>query len=297
MTQFLQATVNGVATGAIYALLALGFVIIYKSTQVLSFAQAGLMLLGAFWVVYFSTVLELNFWLALLLGVLLAAAIGIVIERSMLRPMIGKPAFAVAILTIGLDIVLRIISTDLMGLNIRSVGDPWGIGTLTFGDLTIPTKNMYTIVITALIVAALLAFFRYSRFGLAMRATAIDQEVSLSMGVSVAGVFATSWAIAAGLAAVAGMFLSAGTGLSPTLYPRAIRALPAVVIGGLDSIPGALAGSMIIGLAEAYTVAYQADYFGFLGDNFAQVVAYVVMFAVLLVRPYGLFGTVEVERV
>jgi branched-chain amino acid transport system permease protein len=248
-------------------------------------------------VVYFSTVLELNFWVALVAAVALAAAVGVVIERSVLRPMIGKPAFAVAILTIGLDIVLRIVSTDLMGINIRPVGDPWGIGTLTFGDLTIPTKNMYTIVITALIVAALLAFFRFSRFGLAMRATALDQEVSLSMGVSVAGVFAMSWAIAAGLSAVAGMFLAAGTGLAPTLYPRAIRALPAVVIGGLDSIAGALAGSMIVGLAEAYTVAYQARYLGFLGDNFAQVVAYVVMFAVLLVRPYGLFGTAEVERV
>ena len=151
--------------------------------------------------------------------------------------------------------------------------------------------------VTALIVVALLAFFRYCRFGLAMRATAIDQEVSLSMGVSVSGVFAMSWAIAAGLAAVAGMFLSAGTGLSPTLYPRALRALPAVVIGGLDSITGALVGSMLVGLAEAYTVAYQAKYLGFLGANFAQVIAYVVMFAVLLVRPYGLFGTKEVERV
>ncbi len=297
MTEFLQATVNGIATGAIYALLALGFVIIYKSSEVLSFAQSGLMILGAFWVVYFSSVLALNFWVAVLLGVLLSAVIGVAIERSMLRPMVGKPAFSVAILTIGLNIVLTVIGFDLIGVEIRSLGDPWGIQMVEIGELVVSRKDLATIVASVIVVAALLAFFRYSRFGLAMRATAVDQETALAQGVPVARVFAVAWAIAAGLAAIAGVFLGAGTGVSAAIGVRAIRALPAAVIGGLDSIPGAIVGGLIVGLAEAYTVAYQAEYLAFLGQNFSTAVAYVVMFLVLLVRPYGIFGTREVVRV
>jgi branched-chain amino acid transport system permease protein len=297
VTEFLQATVNGIATGAIYALLALGFVIIYKSSEVLSFAQSGLMILGAFWVVYFSSVLALNFWVAVLLGVLLSAVIGVAIERSMLRPMVGKPAFSVAILTIGLNIVLTVIGFDLIGVEIRSLGDPWGIQMVEIGELVVSRKDLATIVASVIVVAALLAFFRYSRFGLAMRATAVDQETALAQGVPVARVFAVAWAIAAGLAAIAGVFLGAGTGVSAAIGVRAIRALPAAVIGGLDSIPGAIVGGLIVGLAEAYTVAYQAEYLAFLGQNFSTAVAYVVMFLVLLVRPYGIFGTREVVRV
>ena len=297
MTEFLQATINGVATGAIYALLALGFVIIYKSSEVLSFAQSGLMILGAFWVVYFSSVLELNFWIAVLLGVLLSAVIGVVIERSMLRPMVGKPTFSVAILTIGLNIALTVIGFDLIGVQIRSLGDPWGIQVVELGEVVVSRKDLATIIASIIVVGGLLLFFRYARFGLAMRATALDQETALAQGIPVARVFAVAWAIAAGLAAIAGVFLGAGTGVSAAIGVRAIRALPAAVIGGLDSIPGAIAGGLIVGLAEAYTVAYQSQYLGFLGQNFSTAVAYVVMFIVLLVRPYGIFGTREVVRV
>jgi branched-chain amino acid transport system permease protein len=297
VTEFLQATINGIATGAIYALLALGFVIIYKSSNVLSFAQSGLMILGAFWVVYFSTVLALNFWLALVLGILLSALIGVVIERTMLRPMVGKPVFSVAILTIGLNIALTVIGFDLIGVQIRSLGDPWGIQVLKLGDLVVSRKDAATIVASILVVGLLLLYFRYSRFGLAMRATAFDQETALAQGIPVARVFAVAWAIAAGLATIAGVFLGAGTGVSAAIGVRAIRALPAAVIGGLDSIPGAIVGGLIVGLGEAYTVAYQSEYAAFLGQNFSTVIAYVVMFIVLLVRPYGIFGTREVERV
>ena len=297
MTEFLQATVNGIAVGSTYALLALGFVIIYKSTQVLSFAQRGLTVLGAFWGVYFATVVDLNFWIAAPLALALAALIGVAIERVMLRPMVGKPVFSVAILTIGLDIVLIVIAIDLIGINIRSVDDPWGIGRLTLGDLVIAQKDLAAIIAAAVVVGLLLAFFRFSRFGLAMRATAADQEVSLAQGITVTRVFASAWAIAAALAALAGILLGAGTGVTGAIGARAIRALPAAVVGGLDSIAGAIVGGLLIGLLEAYTVAYQADYLEFLGGNFQNVVAWVAMFAILLVRPYGLFGTREVERV
>ena len=297
MTRLLQSTIDGVATGAIYALLALGFVIIYKSTQVLSFAQQGLTLLGAFWVVYFSSVLGLSFWLAVPLALALAAAVGVGVERIMLRPMVGKPVFSVAIITIGLNIVILVIAFDLIGVEIRSLGDPWGLKSLSVGDLIISQRNLATIVTAVVVVAGLLAFFRYSKFGLAMRATAIDQEVALAQGVTVTRVFAAAWALAAVLAAIAGVFLGAGTGVAPAIGARAIRALPAAVVGGLDSISGAIVGGLLIGLVESYAAGYSGEYLPFLGANFASVVAWVVMFVVLLVRPSGLFGTVEVERV
>jgi branched-chain amino acid transport system permease protein len=211
--------------------------------------------------------------------------------------MVGKPAFSVAILTIGLNIVLTVIGFDLIGVEIRSLGDPWGIQMVEIGQLVVSRKDVATIVASVIVVGALLAFFRYSRFGLAMRATAIDQETALAQGIPVARVFAVAWAMAAGLATIAGVFLGAGTGVTAAIGVRAIRALPAAVIGGLDSIPGAIVGGLIVGLAEAYTVTYQAEYLGFLGQNFSTAVAYVVMFFVLLVRPYGIFGTREVVRV
>jgi branched-chain amino acid transport system permease protein len=297
MTQFIQALINGVALAAIYALIALGFVIIFKSMQVLSFAQPGLLLLGAYWVVYFATVLEWPFWVAVVMAVVISAFIGVVIERGFLRPMVGKPVFAVAIMTIGIDVVLRIVAADLLGVNIRSVGDPWGISTINVGGVIIAHRQIAAVVAAGALVAALLAFFRFTRLGLAMRATAFDQEVALTQGVSVNGVFAMSWAIAAVLASIAGVFLGAGFGLTTSAGVQALKALPVVVIGGLDSIAGAIVGALLVGIAEQLSVTYQPVYLEFLGRNFAQVVPYLVMFIVLLIRPYGLFGTKEVERV
>lgn len=298
MTQFLQALVNGTSLAAIYALIALGFVIIYKSTQVLNFAQPALMLLGAYWVVYFATIIGWPFWAAVLMAAGLAALTGILVERMALRPMVGKPVFAVAIMTIGLNTVITVVALDLLGVETRQVGDPWGLKFFNFGSLNIAHRQVAAIVAAVVLVAALLAFFKYSRFGLAMRAAAFDQEVALTQGVSVASVFAASWAIASVLAMVGGLLIgTTPPGLDRSAGVVALKALPVVVIGGLDSIAGALVGALIVGIAESLTTTYQPLHAEFLGRNFAQVVPYLVMFVVLLVRPYGLFGTKEVERV
>ena len=307
MTELLQSLLNGLALAAVYALLALGFVIIYKSMQVLSFAQPALMMFGGWFVVYFSSRLGLNFYLAVLLAVTVAGFSGLVIERSFLRPMVGKPVFAVAIMTIGIDLVIRVFTGNLFGVESGSTGDPWGFnlfigpdgaGSFSFGDLVLNQRRFAAILVAAVVIGALLAFFRYSRFGLAMRATAFDQEVALTQGVSVSSVFAISWAIAAVLATLAALFISPNTGnIEPNLFAFALKALPVVVIGGLDSIGGALLAALLVGLAEAFTITYQPQYAEFLGGNFAHVVPYLVMFVVLLIRPYGLFGTKEVERV
>ncbi len=298
MTDFLQAVVNGVGQGSIYALLALGYVMIYKATKVISFAQPALMVAGGLFTYYFTRELGLPFWIGMVLGVLCGALLGMVVERTALRPMVGKPVFTLAIITIGIDIVLRIIANRYIGSQPRIVAYPSGSERFSFLGVSISYQRIGLIVVTALCVLALVTFFRTTRTGLAMRATAIDQETALAQGIRVGTIFAIAWAIAGGLAAVAGTFVAAGAaGMEQTSWIIALKALPAIIIGGLDSVQGAVVGGLAVGIVEAITATYQPEVAPWLGTNFSIVVAYVLMFLVLLVRPYGLFGTKEVERV
>lgn len=301
MARFLQSTIGGLGTGSIYVLLALGFVIIYKASSVINFAQTGLLAFGSWWVIYFGGILGLNFFLAVGLAIAITGLLGLTIERITIRPMIGEPVFAIAILTLGLDIALRVWVNDLLGSQIRSIPDPWGLKTFRFGEVVLQQRYIAMIVAGAVIVGLLFAFFRFTRLGLAMRAVALDQEVAMAQGISVGTVFGVSWAIAGALAAVAGMFVGTGSGVDQQTAFVALRALPAIILGGLDSVGGAVIGGLIIGLAEGYAATYQGTgpgrVAGFLGDNFSQVVPYLVMLIVLMVRPFGLFGTKEIERV
>ena len=297
MTRFLQSIVAGLGQGAIYALLALGFVIVYKSMRVVNFALPGLMILGAYMVVYFGNIVGLNFWIALALAILIVALAALVVERLTIRPMIGKPVFAIAIITLGVDIILRISVNDLLGTNVRNIPDPWGLKTFTVGDVIVQERRAAVLVATGVVVTLLFLFFKYSRIGLAMRATAFDQEAALTQGVSVSTVFALSWVIAGSLVALAGMFVGAGRGIDQQTAFIALKALPAVILGGIDSIQGAVIGALVIGIFEGLSNTYQTQYLSFLGENFSQVIPYVILLLVLLVRPYGLFGTPEIERV
>lgn len=295
MTELLQSLSRGVGSGAIYALLALGFVIIYRSTKVISFAQPALMVAGAVLVSYLTN--SVGFLLAVPLAAIGIALLGLALERVALRPMVGKPVFIVAIITIGLDIIIRVVVNGFIGLDVRQVGDPWGLRTVDVFGVLIQQRHIAAALTTTVIVAALFAFFRYSRLGLAMRAASLDQETAQAQGISVGAVFALSWAIAGGLAAVAGTFVATGGGIDQGTWIIALKALPAIILGGLDSVGGAVIGGLVIGITESLFGTYQNDYLPWLGSNFGLVSAYVVMLAVLLVRPYGLFGTREVERV
>ncbi|MBK5269182.1 MAG: branched-chain amino acid ABC transporter permease [Acidimicrobiia bacterium] len=298
MTTFLQATIAGLSLASIYALLALGFVIIYKAMQVVSFAHPAVMLFGAYMVSWFAVDLGVPFVLAVVLGALATALLGYLSERIAIRPMIGKPLFSIAIVTIGLDVVIRTPINNLIGLDIRGVGSPWGFNSWTVGGANLPHRSVAMIVTALVITLLLFLFFRYTRVGLAMRATAMDQEVALAQGINVGRIFALAWMMAGAMAAVAGMFAASDlAGLSASTYIVGIKALPAIVVGGLDSINGAVVGALVVGLAEAYTATYQSSAAPWLGSNFSQVVPYVVLLAVLLIRPYGLFGSAEVERV
>ena len=295
MTELVQCVVRGLGDGSVYALLALGFVIIYKSMGVISFAQPALMLSGAVLVTYLVT--SVNFYLAVVLAAAEVAVLAVGVERTVLRPMIGKPVFVISIITLGVDIVIRVVVNGYIGLDVRQVGAPWGLSTSRLLGVEVQQRHLIMFVTTMVLVAILFAFFRYSRVGLAMRAVAFDQEVALAQGVSVGFVFALSWAIAGALATVAGVFVSTGAGVDQQLWIIALKALPVIILGGLDSLGGAVIAGLSIGVVESLVATYGADIAPWLGGEFSLVTPYLVMMVVLLVRPYGLFGTREVVRI
>jgi branched-chain amino acid transport system permease protein len=291
----LETIIRGLGNGSVYALLALGFVIIYKATRVISFAQPALMLAGAVAVSYLAEVT--GFYAAVVLSALLIALVALGIERVAIRPMVGRPVFVVAIITLGIDVVVRVVVNAFIGRDVRQMGDPWGFTQIELGPLVVQQRWLAMLLVTAVLVALLFAFFRYTKYGLAMRAAAFDQEIALAQGVSVGMVFALSWGLAGFLAAIAGMFVGTGQGVEQLTWIVALKALPAIIVGGLDSLGGAVVGGLVVGVVESLFQSYQGEFAPWLGQNFAVVSPYVVMLIVLLVRPYGLFGTREVERV
>ena len=306
MTTFLQATVEGLSLAAIYSLVAIGFVLIYKSMDVLSFAQPALAVVGAGLISSLAVDRGVPFWIALLIGIMLTGILGLLIERTFLRPMVGEPVFSVAILTIGIDILLRTTLDNWIGLNPRYIGDPFptfgNFGSAQFGGVTVKYLEIAALTTAILIIISLNIFFKKSKYGIAMRATSFDQEAALAQGINVGRIFGLVWFIAGILAAFAGFFITGGFNtLSRTSFVVALRSLPAVVIGGLDSIPGAVVGSIIIGLTQGYVAYYQYDFELLtgvtLGNGFSLLAPYIIMFAILILKPDGLFGTKEVERV
>ncbi|MEJ7795482.1 MAG: branched-chain amino acid ABC transporter permease [Nocardioides sp.] len=303
MTEFLEVIVRGLGTGSIYALLALGFVIIFKSTGVISFAQPALMLTGAVLTSYLAPALGfmlfagLGFFVSMGLAALATAAIALMVERAAIRPMVGRPVFVVAIITLGLDIAIRVVTSAFIGVGARPVPNPWGLARIDVLGLQVLERHLVSVAVLVVTVTGLFWFYRYTRFGLAMRATAFDQETALTQGVSVGNVFALSWGLAGGLAAIAGTLLAITAGVDRQLWIVALVALPAIILGGLDSLEGAVVGGLAVGVVQEIVGRYQGDYAPWLGDNFAVVSPYVLMLLVLLAKPYGIFGTAEVRRV
>jgi branched-chain amino acid transport system permease protein len=295
MTQAVQILSRGLGTGSVYALLALGFVIIYKSTRVISFAQPAFMLAGAVLVTYL--VGPLGFFIALPVAALGTGLLALGVERVAVRPMVGRPVFVVAIITLGIDVIIRVVTNNYIGIELRHVGDPWGLKPTTLAGVEVQQRHIAMLVATALVVTALFVFFRFTRTGLAMRATAYDQEAALAQGVSVGSVFALSWALAGALAAIGGTFAAVGGNVDQLLWLQALVALPVIILGGLDSLPGAVIGGLVVGVLQEVVAEYQRYYPAWVGGNVAIISPYLLMLIVLLVRPYGLFGTPEVERV
>ena len=306
MTIFLQASFEGLALGAVYSLVAIGLVLIYKAMDVLSFAQPALAVVGAGIISALAVDRGINFWVAFILALIMTGIIGTLSERIFLRPMVGEPVFSVAILTLGLDVLYRTVLDNWIGVNPRYMGDPiftWGeFGSITIGGVVLKFQEIGALITAILAVVFLGYFFKVSKYGLAMRATSFDQEASLAQGINVGRIFGLVWFIAGILAAFSGFFITGGFNLlTQASFISAFRALPAVVIGGLDSIPGAIVGSIIIGLTQGYVAYYQFPFQDFtginLGNGFSLLAPYLIMFVILIIKPDGLFGTEEVERV
>ncbi|WP_413755604.1 branched-chain amino acid ABC transporter permease [Streptomyces sp. MMBL 11-3] len=296
MNEFLGFLVNGLSLGAIYALIALGFVMIFKATSVMNFAHGSIVLLGAY--VVGRTHDEVGFWWAALLGVLAAAAAAALVDLIVLRHARRADLGTLAILTIGVDTLLSTELTREMGTAILDAGAPWGTSTVHLGGTSVPLSRLVAALVAVVVVAVLWAVFRFTHWGVRMRAAAEDGTTAALMGIRLGRVAAGAWAIAGVLAALAGVFLTSfpSPGISPAAGVTALAAVPAWVLGGFDSFPGAVVGGLVIGVVTALSAGYQ-DHLLFLGRDLAQVAPYAVMFLVLLVRPSGLFGSKEFARV
>jgi branched-chain amino acid transport system permease protein len=299
MAYFLQLVFAGIALGCIYALIGLGFSIIFKASEVINFAQGELLLVGAYIVSAGVFEWHLPFVLALLLGIVITVIIGVLFERFVLRRMIGHPTFTILMITIGLDTILRTVVIVGWGSNPLPAAAPFTTTSgLEIGGVHFGANDILTIIITLIVCAALFYFFRATRYGLAMRATALDQEAALAVGINIRIVYALAWAIASVIAALGGVFLAISSfTVAPTLGGTALIAFPAIILGGMDSISGAVVGGIIIGLAVDLTAGYEIHVANILGAGFHEITPFLIMILILLIRPYGLFGSRKVERI
>ena len=297
MSQALELLVNGLSVGCIDALIALGFVVVFKAARVVNFAHGSLLLLGAYVVGRYHE--ALGFPAAVLLAAvvtaLIAALIGVVLLR---RIRLADPG-TLAILTLGVDIVLATELTRRIGTDVLTTGDPWGAEVVRLGTVHIPQTRIVSATVAVVIVAGFLAMLRLTDWGIALRASAESPATASLMGIRLSRVAASAWMLAGVLAAVAGLFVTAfpAAGVGGAVGQAALgAAVPAAVLGGLDSTTGALVGGLVVGLTATFTAGYQ-DQLAFLGRGFGSVAPYLVMLLVLLARPAGLFGRREVTRV
>jgi branched-chain amino acid transport system permease protein len=290
MDKFIQLTLTGLTNGAIFSLVALGFVLIYKASDVINFAQGDFLLVGAY--ITFAMIVQVGLpWsVGVLLTIVMAVAIGLLVERLVLRPLIGEPIISVIMVTIGLSNTMRALVIGIWGTTGRPFPAFIPTSNINIGNAIIPADRLVAIGLATLLLVIFNLFFRYSREGIAMRATADDQQAALSMGISVKKIFAMAWSIAAVTAALAGVLVANIIGVSSVVATIGLRVFPVVILGGLDSVPGAIIGGIIIGLLEAYTG-------GYIGRGLSQVIPFIVLILVLMVKPYGLFGEERIERV
>ena len=283
--QALQIVISGIAQGCIYGLIALGVVLIYKATETVSFAQGELMMLGAFIGLIVMTSLGLPFWLAFAAAVVAMGGFGIVLERLVIRPILGQPAFSIVMLTIGIGYVARgaITMVPGIGTETHTLAVPYKDQVWLLGTLVLNVEQIVIIAATVVLSAALYALFRYSKVGVAMQAASQNQIAAYYMGIPVKRLNGLGWGLAAADAAIAGLLLAPITFVHANMGFIGLKAMPAAVVGGFGSLPGALVGGLVIGVVESLSGFY-------LPEGFKDIAAYVVVLIMLVVRPNGLFG-------
>ena len=290
--QALQVIVSGISQGCIYGLIALGFVLIYKATETVNFAQGELMMLGAFLGLTATAAFGLPYWAAVPAALLAMAVFGLLLERAVINPILGQPAFAIVMVTIGFGFVARGLVTMIpgWGTDTHTIETPFRGQVLRAGPLVIAAEHLMIIAATVVLSALLYAFFRYSRIGVAMQAASQNQLAAYYMGIPVRRLNGLIWAISAAVAALAGLLLAPLTFVHVNMGFIGLKAFPAAVVGGFGSLPGALVGGVVIGVVEALSGVY-------LPEGFKDVAAYVVVLLMLAVKPNGLFGETMRKKV
>ncbi len=283
--QILQLLISGVAQGCIYGLIALGFVLIYKATETVSFAQGELMMLGAFGGLAGMTLLGFPYWLSVICAIAGMAVFGVLLERVVIRPILGQPAFSIVMLTIGIGYVARGLITMIpnIGTETHTLPVPYKDQIWKLGGLVLNVEQMVVIAATGVLCAVLFTVFKYSKVGVAMQASSQNQLAAYYMGIPVKRINGLVWGLAAAVAAIAGLLLAPITFVHANMGFIGLKAFPAAVVGGFGSLPGAIVGGLIIGIVESFSGFY-------LPDGFKDVAAYVVVLVMLMVKPNGLFG-------
>jgi branched-chain amino acid transport system permease protein len=283
--QILQLLISGIAQGCIYGLIALGFVLIYKATETVSFAQGELMMLGAFGGLAGMTLLGFPYWLAVICAIAGMAVFGMLLERVVIRPILGQPAFSIVMLTIGIGYVARGLITMIPGIGTEThtLPVPYKDQIWKLGGLVLNVEQMVVIAATAVLSAVLFTVFKYSKIGIAMQASSQNQLAAYYMGIPVKRINGLVWGLAAAVAAIAGLLLAPITFVHANMGFIGLKAFPAAVVGGFGSLPGAIVGGLIIGIVESFSGFY-------LPDGFKDIAAYIVVLVMLMVKPNGLFG-------
>jgi branched-chain amino acid transport system permease protein len=283
--QVLQLVISGVAQGCIYGLIALGFVLIYKATETVSFAQGELMMLGAFCALAAMAFMGFPFWLAVLSAIVAMAVFGVLLERIVIRPILGQPAFSIVMLTIGIGYVARGLITMIpnIGTDTHTLPVPYKDQVLNVGALVLNLEQMAVIAATAALCLLLYAVFRYSKVGIAMQAASQNQLAAYYMGIPVKTLNGLVWGLSAAAAAIAGLLLAPITFVHANMGFIGLKAFPAAVVGGFGSLPGAIVGGLVIGIVESLAGFY-------LPEGFKDTAAYIVVLLMLMVKPNGLFG-------
>jgi branched-chain amino acid transport system permease protein len=290
-----QLVLNGVIVGTLYGVVAMCFVLIYKSTQVVNFAQGEFLLIGA-WVCWYMLVeFQMPFLLGFFFTLVFMMAFGVLLQVVVLRPMIGEPIISVIMVTIGLSIFMRALTNWVFGQSAEAFPKVFDVESINILGLNTQPAYLMSFVVSILVMVAFYYFFRFSRHGLAMRATAFDQQVAQSLGISVKNVFAMAWAISAMVSALAGVVMGMVNGVSSALSFIGIKVFPAVILGGLDSIVGAIVGGLVIGVLEN-TAEFVDGQFLHVG-NMLTIAPFWVLILILVIKPYGFFGTKDIERV
>ncbi|USQ81170.1 branched-chain amino acid ABC transporter permease [Ornithinimicrobium faecis] len=290
MSNFIQQLIYGLADGSILALAALGFVLIYKATGVINFAQGEFLLVGAYMFYTAFVVFNLPLLLAVVFGVVVATVIGVLVERLILRPMVGENPISIIMVTIGLSMLLNALVQAFYGTSPKSQPALLPRSSIEVLGATVPLNRIFAVVIAAIVLTAFTIFFRKSRHGIAMRAVADDQQAAMTMGISVRRIFAMAWALAAISALIAGVLLGDISAVDQNVAAFGLLVFPVVILGGLDSVPGTIVGGLTVGLLTQFTA-------GYLDGGLATVIPYIALVLILLVRPYGIFGEIRIERV